>query len=199
MLRSARVTEHDHPVGADSALERLAGRLNLPSFLDPWWHLDFEATTGLPVEVARSALTQTKGYLRGRRLADGSLIVYRRRGLMNEFVRGHAWLIATESGTTVRTRIARSQATSSSMTSSLLLFLTAPLAMAIVMSVVHGLSTGISWLPLEVIAPALWVMVVAMNYTSVRSEAKDLRRLIFEALSPGAYSTAEQDASDPAH
>jgi hypothetical protein len=49
-------------------------------------------------------------------------------------------------------------------------------------ALVHGPSTALGWLPFLIIGPAIWAAVIGANYTSARSEAKDLMRLIDEAL-----------------
>jgi hypothetical protein len=75
------------------------------------------------------------------------------------------------------------------MTSGLAFFLIMPLVFAAAVTISSGVSTGITWLVFEVVAPVLWAVVVAGNYTSARSEAQDLRQLILAALSqqpPGA-------------
>lgn len=189
MFRSAIVSEHDRSTWSDTVLERAIGTLRLPSWLNPWWHLDFETITSLPLESARAALTQHTGIgpslrheLRGRTLDDGSLILFRRGGLVNETVRAHAELTPHGSGTLVKVRIARPRATSASMTEGLALFLTMPLVFAAAVTVRSGVSTGVTWLVFEVIAPVLWAVVVAGNFTSARSEAQDLKQLISAAV-----------------
>jgi hypothetical protein len=190
------VSEHDRSTWSDAALERLIGKLTLPPWLDPWWHLDFETSTTRPLEAARAALTQHTGSgpglrheLRGGALDDGSLILFRRGGLVNELVRGHAELTPEGSGTLVKVRVARPRAAAAAMTGGLAFLLIMPLVFAVVVTMRSGISTGITWLVFEVIAPVMWVVVVAANYTSALSEAKDLRQLISAAVNhqaPGA-------------
>jgi hypothetical protein len=68
------------------------------------------------------------------------------------------------------------------MTIGLAFLVTMPLVFAVAVTVLRGFSSGVSWLVFEVIAPVIWVFVVAGNYTSALSEAKDLRQLISAAV-----------------
>lgn len=157
-------------------------KLKLPSWLDPWWHIDYEIFTAVPPEVARTMLTQRPGRLRSRSTPDGGLVLVRRGGFLNEFVRARVRLDPNGSGTTVSLRIARPRATSAFFAFMLPFLFLGSLLQVIGVVMRDGVTAAAGWLPFLLIGPAIWAAVIGANYTSARSEANDLRRLINEAL-----------------
>lgn len=156
--------------------------LRLPSWLNPWWQVKYEISATLSPEATRAALSQRTGRLRGRSTPDGTLVLVRHGGFMNGFVRAHAELSPEGAGTRLSVQIARPQATSAFLSVLLPLLFLGPLVRAIEVAVGFGLISGAGWLPLVLIGPAIWAAVIGANYTSARSEADDLRRLIGDAL-----------------
>lgn len=156
--------------------------LRLPSWLDPWWHIDYDVPCTLSPEAARVALAQRNGRLRGRTAPDGRLVLVRRGGFLNEFVRAQVELTPSGSGTRVRVRVARPQVTSAFFSIALPFLVLGSLVQVIEVALVHRPSTALGWLPFLIIGPAIWAAVIGANYTSARSEAHDLKRLIDEAL-----------------
>jgi hypothetical protein len=139
-------------------------------------------STTLSPDAARTMLAQRTGRLRGRTSPDGTLVLFRRGGLLNEFVRARVELIQDGPGTKVTVRTARPQAISVLFSFTLALFVLGVLVEVIERGVRHGVAEAVNWLPFLVIGPAIWTAVIGANYTSARSEAIDLRRLINEAL-----------------
>jgi hypothetical protein len=161
--------------------------LTIPSWLNPWWRQDFEVTTAMTLEAARAALSRRTGRLRGRFSPDAkSLVLVRRGGLMNEFVHARVELMASGSGTTARVHIARPTYMSAFMTLIGLYVLVGPAFNVLVTAVTRGISVAIGWLIFVPIGLAIYAAVMGMNYTSARSEAKDLRALITAALDQAA-------------
>jgi hypothetical protein len=156
--------------------------LRLPSWLNPWWHVDYEVPCTLSPEAARIALAQRKGRLRGRTAPDGKLVVVRRGGFLNEFVRAQVELTPSGPGTNVRVRVARPQVASAFFAIALPFLFLGSLVQVTEVALVHGPSTALGWLPFLIIGPAIWAAVIGANYTSARSEARNLMRLIDEAL-----------------
>ncbi len=154
----------------------------LPAWLDPWWHLDFVVNTPLAPDAVRNLLGGRTARLRGRAASDGGLVVVRRGGLMNQFVRARADLSTADSGTTVHIRIARAAWVSVSFTIFLPFFFFVTLKQVVGAAVAQGPSVAVGDLPFLVVRPIIWAVVLGANYTSARSEAKDLRRLITDAL-----------------
>jgi hypothetical protein len=134
------------------------------------------------------ALIQGKGRLRGRASAGGSLVLVRRGGFMNEFVRAQVDLNPDESGARATVHVSRPRATSVFLTVALPFLFLGPLFQMGELALRHGPSTAAGWLPFLLIGLAIWAAVIGANYTSARSEANDLRRMINEALNGHAES-----------
>jgi hypothetical protein len=130
----------------------------------------------------RTALAQRTGRLRGRTSPDGSLVLVRRGGFLNGFVRARVELNPDGAGTRVRVRIARPRATSAFLSVALAFFSFGVLVEIIERAARYGVTEAANWLPFLIIGPAIWAAVIGANYTSARSETNDLRRLINEAL-----------------
>lgn len=158
--------------------------MRVPDWLNPWWHLDYEMSTSLSPDAARTILAQRTGRLRGRTSPDGSLVLFRRGALVNEFVRARVQLTQDGPGSRVTVRIARPQTVSVLFSFTLALFVFGVLVQVIERGARYGVAEAMNWLPFLVIGPAIWAAVIAANYTSARSEANDLRRLISAALMP---------------
>ena len=155
----------------------------VPSWLGPWWHEDFEVHTDLSLDAVRGALTERASRLRCRVSPDGMLTLSRRGGFMNGFAQAQARLTANGSRTTATVRLARPREAAIFFAIALVVLFVGPVVNVIEVGLTHGLSAGASWLPFVLIGPGIWAVVIGMNYTSARSEAKDLRRLISQALS----------------
>lgn len=139
-------------------------------------------STALSLDAARTILAQRTGRLRGRTSPDGTLVLVRRGGLLNEFVRARVDLNQDGPGTKVTVRIARPRAVSVFLSFTLAFFILGILVQIIERGARYGVAEAMNWLPFLVIGPAIWAAVIGANYTSARSEANDLRRLIDEAL-----------------
>jgi hypothetical protein len=163
--------------------------VKLPTWLNPWWHLDFDLATPLAIDEVRAALCQQTARLRGYTAPDGSLVVVRRGGLMNQFVRAFVHLAAGPSGTFVNVQVRPLRRTSIFFTLALPFLFLGLILQVTEVGFKSGLSVAASYWPFFPIVPALWAVVRVVNYTSERSEAGDLQRLISAALNPAASST----------
>jgi hypothetical protein len=154
----------------------------IPSWLDPWWHVDYEMSTALSHDAARTKLTVRSGRLRGRASSDGSLALVRRGGFLNGFVRARVELNPDGPGTRMRVRIARPKAASVLLSVAFAFLFFGVLVEIIDRAARYGMTAAVNWLPFLIIGPAIWAAVIGANYTSARSETKELRRLINEAI-----------------
>ena len=157
--------------------------MRVPFWMDPWWHQDYEVSSALSVEEARAALAQRRGRFRGRVSSSGGLVLVRHGGFLNQFVRASAKLTSTASGTTVAIKIARPREASVINTIFGVFLILGPVVNVLVVAVTKDLTAATGWLIFVPVGPAIWAAVMGVNYTSVRSEAKDLRAFIAEALS----------------
>lgn len=153
--------------------------LKIPAWLDPWWHVDYEVSSRLPVEKATAALMQNTGRLRGRMALDGSVILVRHGGFINQFVNARASV-----GPVVRVRIGRAPASAWFFALALVLLVVGNL-IPLFLAAIFDRSRLLQSTMFLVFAVVIWVIVIAGNYTSGRSEAKDLRHLIDQALGAG--------------
>jgi len=156
--------------------------MTLPAWLNPFWHVDFDTSTGLPADGAVAVLQSNAGRLRGRRGNDGALIVVRHGGFVNQFVRARATVVSTSGGSTVQVRIARPPIATIFFTVTFV-FLVVGSFLQVLLSAVLDAQRLVQSAVFFLIGAFIWVTVIGMNYTSARSQAKDLRRLIGEALS----------------
>jgi len=156
--------------------------MNLPAWLDPWWHRDFEVASSLPIDLTLCLLKQGTTHLRSTTVTDGSLILVRRGGLLNEFVRAHVEVRNGVEGSMVKVRLARPRVASLFFTVALPFLWLSLILQVFTIGVRSGLGAAAGWWPFFVIAPIIWAGVVGANYTSARSEAKDLQRLITDAM-----------------
>ena len=117
--------------------------------------------------------------MRGRKALDGSVIVVRRGGLVNQFVQARVTI-----GSVVHVRIERPRYTKA--------FFVFALVVVVIWQGVQVILTAVFYRP-RLVESALflaygvfiWVVVVAGTYTSARREARDLQGLITNALRGG--------------
>lgn len=151
--------------------------------MDPWWHLDFQVTSPLAPEALWTRLQQPMKRLRGRPDGPDAVILVRHGALMNQFVRARATFATSGSGTAVSVRIARPSYVSIFMTAVAVLMIVVPLLQTVLVGVTKGFAGG---LPASAVAlvldPVIWAVVVGANFTSARSEARDLVGLIGKVL-----------------
>lgn len=150
--------------------------MTIPAWLDPWWHLDYEVSSRLPAEAATAALVQNTGRLLGRMTGDGSVILVRRGGFINQFVHARASV-----GPVVRVRIERAPASAWFFALAFFLLVVGNL-IPVSLAAIFDRSRLLQSTMFLVFAVLIWVIVIGGNYTAGRSEAKDLRRLIDAAL-----------------
>jgi hypothetical protein len=160
--------------------------MNLTAWLNPWWHRDFDVATSLPIDLTHALLTQGTTRLRARTATDGSLVLIRRGGLLNEFVRARVEIVPSATGSMVKGRLARPRVASLFFTLALPFLWLGVISQAVTIALRSGIAAATSLWPLFVIASAVWAAVIGANYTSARSEATDLQRLITEVLHQGA-------------
>ena len=101
---------------------------------------------------------------------------------MNHFVRARATVVSTSGGSTVRVRIAR-RPFGAIFFAVAFVFLVAGSFVQLLLSAVVDVRHLVQPAVFFVIGALIWVTAIGMNYTAARREAKDLRRLIGEALS----------------
>lgn len=129
----------------------------------------------MQIDAATTALTPGSGRLRGRQ-TPGGIVLVRRGALMNGFVRARATL-----GSPVRVRIERPGFSKAWFAATFIGFIAIPILQLILTALLHpsGLLQSAAYLA---IGAFIWVVVIVINYTSARSEARDLERLIRTAL-----------------
>ena len=160
--------------------------MRLPAWLDPWWQMDFAIETSLGEDEIRTLLTLNAGRLRGRPSKEGGLDVVRRGGFMNQFVRAHVEMVAGGGDTVVAVHMTRPPATAWFLALSLPFLWLGVISQLVYVGIRGGASGAVGWLPFLVIVPLMWAAVIGANYTSAKSEARDLRRLITEGIGQGA-------------
>lgn len=101
---------------------------------------------------------------------------------MNHFVRARATVVSTAGGSTVRVRIGR-QPFGAIFFAVAFVFLIAGSFLQVLLSAVFDVRQLVQSAVFLLIGALIWVTAIGMNYMAARSEAKDLRRLISEALS----------------
>jgi hypothetical protein len=155
--------------------------LRLPAWLDPLWHIDYDVQSSLSVDAASAALRPRSGGLRGRSLSDGAVVLVRHGGFLNQFVRARASMRSAAGGTTVRIHIARPAMVTAFFVAGLLFFIVLP-ALQLVIAALLDRGRIVHFLVFLLAGIVIWAFVIGANYTSARSEARDLQRLINEAL-----------------
>lgn len=156
--------------------------MRIPAWLDPLWHVDFEISTALPADGAIAVLQSNAGRLRGQRENDGAIIVVRRGGFVNQFVRARATVVPTSGGSTVQVRVARPPLGTIFFAVTFVLLVAVQLVQ-VLLSAVFDAQRLVQSAVFFLIGAFIWVTVIGINYTSARNEAKDLQRLIGQALS----------------
>ena len=111
-------------------------------------------------------------------------MVFRRGGVMNGFVRARVAVSPLGRGSKIRVRIARPAFAIGFFVFSFIFVVAIPfLDMLEIAAFDRGrLAQGAIY---SLLGAAIWVIVIGINYTSARSEARDLRRLIGHALGAG--------------
>jgi len=112
---------------------------------------------------------------------------------MNEFVRARAMLAPSGSGTVVIVRIPRPSYMSVLMASMGVLIIAGLVVQTILVAMTKGLAEGLPASAVFVpLGPVIWAMVMGANFTSARSEARDLVGLIGAALVPDRERLTDQ-------
>ena len=151
--------------------------------------MDFELSARMRPEQARAALCQREGRLRGRSTPDGGLVLFRRGGFMNDFVRTRATLARSGAVTIVTVRSGYGPVKAMLMGAMGVFALLGPAYEGVLVAVTRGVSAAAPYMLGVVFLPLIWALVIAGNYSSARSEAKDLRQLIEAALNPPRTAT----------
>jgi hypothetical protein len=166
---------------------------HLPIWLDPWWHLDYQSSSTLAPDAVKALLQKSMSRLRGWPDGPKALILVRRGGFMNQFVRARATLAPSGSGTAVMVRIARPSYMSVLMAGTGVLIIAGPVVQTILFAMTKGLEAGLPASAVFVpLGPVIWAMVMGANFTSARSEARDLVGLIGAALAPDRERLTEK-------
>lgn len=148
--------------------------------------MDFAIATSLGAEQIRAVLTRNPSGLRGRLSERGDLAIVRRGRFLNQFVRAQVEITARGGETVVSVHVARPPVAAWFFVLSLPFLWLGVISQMVYVGIRSGVSGAASWLPFLVIVPAIWAAVIGANYTSAKSEASDLRRLITEAVGGGA-------------
>ena len=155
--------------------------VRIPAWLDPFWHLDYEAETRMSTDAAGAALRGKTGRLRGRASGNGVTLVFRRGGLMNGFVRARVAVSPVGVRSKIRVSIARPGFASWSFVFVFIFVVAIPFLDLLEVAAVDR-QRLFQAAVYTLLGAVIWVIVIAMNYTSARSEARDLRRLINQTL-----------------
>ena len=159
--------------------------MRLPSWINPWWHVDYDIESPMAVAAASEALRRPAGRLRAVGSADRGLFLVRRGGFLNQFVRARASLGAAGAGTTGHVRIERPVVASTFFAFAFVFLVVYPFVVLMLSAAFNPsrlLQSAVFW----VFGIVIWASVIGMNYAAARSEARDLERLIREALGGSA-------------
>ncbi len=117
--------------------------------------------------------------MRGRKALDGSVIVVRRGGLVNQFVQARVTIASV-----AHVRIERPRFTKVFFVLALVFVVIGQLAQ-VILAAAFDRSRLLESAVFLAYGAFIWVVVVAGTYTSARSEARDLQALITNALRGG--------------